>query len=357
MTIVAFLGSLLLLYGIWRFSIHRGLKNLSCTRTFSRPAVFAGEEAELVEVVRNDRPYVIPWLLIESKISPYLRLGNQDNLHLSGNTHFCSQFTLMPYQQILRKHRVRFLRRGSYNLGNASLTTGDILGFSKFHRVQDLDAPVLVYPQLIADSRIPQPMSCQLDEISRTPQLLQDPFLFRGLRPYLPGDPVRDIHWAATARTGEVQVRVHDYSAQTRFLIVLNAQLHELQWHDHLTEDNAVQIEYGISLAATACVKALRNGLAVGFASNMRVDQATESVVMLPADGSNREEMLLTTFARLQIHRTESFLSLLENLTAYSGMHILILSAYDSKSIQSCMQKLQHNGNQVMFQLLEGGTQ
>lgn len=356
MTIVTFLLSLLLLYGIWRLCVHKGLKHLSCRRSFSKDTLFVGEEAELVEVVRNDKPFIIPWLLIESQISPYLRLGNQENLHVSGNTHFCSQFTLMPYQQILRRHRVRFLHRGSYNLGNATLTTGDFLGFSKFHRTQNLPAPVLVYPQLIADNNLPIPIASQLEEISRQPQLLQDPFLFRGLRPYLPGDPVRDIHWAATARTGEVQVRVHDYSARTRFLVVLNAQIHEIQWHDHVTDDNANQIEYGISLAATACVKALRKGLSVGFAANMPVDQEQYSVCMLPTDGSNREEVLLTTFARLRIHRTQSIISLLDSLTVHSGMNILVLSAYDSDNIQASIQKLQRSGNQVLFQLLEGGT-
>ena len=60
-----------------------GLRGLRCTRAFSRQAVFQGEEAEMIEVVRNDRPVIIPWLRVESHISPYLRLGRQDNLHVS----------------------------------------------------------------------------------------------------------------------------------------------------------------------------------------------------------------------------------------------------------------------------------
>ena len=186
MIVVTFLAVLILLYAIWCYFIRRGMKNLYCTRAFSKQTVFVGEEAELVEVVRNDGPSVIPWLLVESRISPYLRLGKQDNLHMSGNTHYCSQFTLMPYQQILRRHKVRFLHRGSYNLGNASLTSGDILGFYKYRQDQRLDAPILVYPSLISDADLPMPMSYHLREVTRQPQLLQDPFLVRGLRPYMP---------------------------------------------------------------------------------------------------------------------------------------------------------------------------
>ena len=110
-----------------------GLRGLQCTRAFSRPAVFEGEEGEMVEIVRNDRPMLIPWLRVESHISPHLRLGRikngaassaaadaKDNLHVSGSRYYCSLFTLLPYQQIRRRHRVTFLHRGAYDLGNAS---------------------------------------------------------------------------------------------------------------------------------------------------------------------------------------------------------------------------------------------
>lgn len=356
MTVVVFLCAVLVLYCLWCLTIRKGLKSLSCTRAFSRPAAFEGEEAELVEVVRNDRPIIIPWLMVESRISPYLRLGKQENLHVSGEMHYCSQFTLMPYQQIRRRHKVRFLHRGSYNLGNASLTAGDILGFSKFQRTQSLSAPVLVYPRLLEADELPSPMSRMLGELSRRPQLLQDPFLVRGIRPYMPGDPVRDIHWPATARTGDVQVRIHDYSTRRKLLVVLNVQKQELQWHDHISEEDAEYVEKAISLAATACVLALREGLSAGFAANMPVDNSKENTVMLPSDGAAREEEMLATFARLQIRRTQNFPAFLDTLAAYSGMDMLILSPYDSDSIQTAVAELRRAGNQVTFQLYEGGS-
>ena len=356
MTVVVFLCAVLVLYCLWCLTIRKGLKNLSCTRDFSRPAAFEGEEAELVEVVRNDRPIIIPWLMVESRISPYLRLGRQENLHVSGEMHYCSQFTLMPYQQIRRRHKVRFLHRGSYNLGNASLTAGDILGFSKFQRTQELSAPVLVYPRLLEADELPSPMSRMLGELSRRPQLLQDPFLVRGIRPYMPGDPVRDIHWPATARTGDVQVRIHDYSTRRKLLVVLNVQKQELQWHDHISEEDAEYVEKAISLAATACVLALREGLSAGFAANMPVDDSKENTVLLPSDGAAREEEMLATIARLKVLRTQNFPAFLDTLAVYSGMDMLILSPYDSESIQTAITELRRAGNQVTFQPYEGGS-
>ena len=356
MIIIAFFAVVLAVSLIWCAMIRKAMYALGCKRSFSRPAVFVDEEAELIEVVRNDSPVIIPWLLLESKISPHLRLGKQDNLHVAGDTHFCSQFTLMPYQQIQRRHRVRFLHRGSYNLGNAAMTAGDVLGLRKYQRMQSMDAPVLVYPRLIPQENLPAPMSCHLREITRQPQLLQDPFMVRGLRAYQPGDPIRDIHWAATARTGQVQVRLHDYSAQTKLLVVLNGQLHDRQWHDHISEEHTEKIEYGISLAATACISALQEGIAAGFATNMPLDTEKGSTILLPSDDRGWEESLLAAFARLRVVRAEHFHVFLEGLRKCTGMNILILSAYDSLQIQNAVRELQNSGNQVLFHLLEGGN-
>lgn len=354
MSILIFLTSLFVIYAIWGLTIKFALKSLSCTRAFSRPAFFAGEEGELIEVVRNDKPYIIPWLRVESRISPYLRLGCQDNLHVSGEKYYCSLFTLMPYQQIRRRHHVKFLHRGSYDLGHVSLTAGDMMGLYHLQKTQSLSVPVLVYPQLLDPDEIPTPMSRLLGEIVRRKQLLQDPFLVRGLRPYQPGDSVRDIHWPATARTSEVHIRVHDYTARTKLLVVLNMQSEDLQWRDRLAEQDEATVEYAISMAATLCIHTLRSGLAVGFAANMPTENSTESTLLLPADGTSHEEELLTMFARLQIVRTQHFPAFLDALTVYSGLDILVLSRYESDSIRSSMERLGRSGNQVNFYLFKG---
>ena len=350
--IIIFIIVLFALCSIWGWTVRYGLKRMSCTRTFSTPTFFVGDEGELIEVVRNETPCILPWMRAESRISPNIRLGRQDNLHVSGEMYYCSLFTIMPHQQIRRRHRVKFLHRGYYDLGSVSLTAGDMLGLTKTHKIIDLSVPVLVYPRLLDPEDLPVPMSRTLGEIVRRQQLLQDPFLVRGLRPYQPGDPVRDIHWPATARTGEVHVRVHDYTARTRLLVVLNMQSEELQWRDRLSEEDQAVVEYAISMAATLCMQTLRSGLAVGFAANMPLGDSHESALLLPADGTSREEELLAAFARLEIVRTQHFPALLDALTAYSGLDILILSRYDSDSIQASISQLRRSGNEVSLHLI-----
>lgn len=330
-----------------------GLKGLQCARSFSRQTAFVGEEGELVEVVRNDRPMLIPWLRTESSVSPYIRLGRQDNLNISEARHYSSLFTLMPYQQVRRRHRVHFLHRGEYDLGNATLTVGDLFGLFQAHREQSMHVPVLVFPRLLTEEEMPLPLSLLLGEATSRRQLLTDPFLVRGIRAYQVGDPVRDIHWPATARMGQAQVRQFDHTTQMKLMVILNGQRTEEQWGAKLMEYEEDEIEYGISLAATLCIWALRNGLMAGFAANLPIGKDGDSTVLLPENGPAREEQMLTTFARMSILRTQSFKYFLSTLSDLTDMDIIVLSCYDSEELQLGLSKFRSQNNRVMLHVLE----
>ena len=334
---------------------HFALKGLICTRSFSRPAFFEGEEGEMIEVVRNDRPMLVLWLRVESRVSPHIRLGRQENLNVSDFTHYCSLFTLMPYQQIRRRHKVKFLHRGAYDLGSASLTAGDLFGLLEAHREQEMHVPVLVYPRLLDESELSTPLTMLMDEVVARRQLLTDPFLIRGIRPYQFGDPVRDIHWPATARMNEPHVRLHDYAARSRLLVVLNFERKANQWGDRLMDYEQDEIEREISIAATLCVRAISMGLSAGFAANMPVGEETQSAFFAPEGGAAAQEKLLSAFARLRLVRTLSFPTFLETLHECTGLDLLVLSCYDSEDIQHALSALRAKGNQAELFLVKGG--
>lgn len=356
MSVLILLAVLFTLYALWAVLLRRvGLRHLTCTRAFLKPAYFEGDAGELIEIVRNDRAMIIPWLRVESGVSPHIRFGRQENLHISDTAHTCSLFTLMPYQQIRRRHRVTFLRRGAYNLGSASLTAGDLLGFCEAHREQEMDVPVLVYPCLLDSSAMPQPLTRMLSEAVARRQLLSDPFLFRGIRPYQIGDPVRDIHWSATARTGEAQIRLHDPSAKSQLLVVLNMERTSAQWGERLMDYEQDEIEYEISMAATLCMQALDLGLCAGFAANMPIGKSSESAFVAPGSGAPARETILSALAQLRLVRTLSFPTFLARLSDHRDLDMIILSCYDDEDIRSAMQNLRQNGNQVQLYLVKGG--
>ncbi len=354
MSIIIFLLVFGLLYILVDIGVRRGLRGLTCQRSFSCKEAFEGETGELVEVVRNDSPFIIPWTRMESYIGTGLQLGKNRQTE-NHETHHCSCFTLMPFQQIRRRHYVKFARRGVYDLGNTAISAGNLLGTGRIYKDLQLSTRVTVYPQILNEEDLPYPMTQILGELITKNRLQQDPFMIRSIRPYQPGDLIRDIHWQATARTEELQVSVHDNTVYPRMLVVMNAQHSDTQWDNYIREDILPMVEQNIRLAASMCVYGIRGGLEVGFAANMPQMQGGESTVVLPGGGMDRQDSLLHSFAQLQGHCSEKFISLLHTLQTCRDLDIVVLSRYTSDGIQEAMRELEHCGNRVSFCLTGGG--
>jgi uncharacterized protein (DUF58 family) len=102
--------------------------------------------------------------------------------------------------------------RGELDSIHASLSTR--FPFSLFEKSVELDIPagIIVYPR-------PSPPEARREDLPvAAPSGL--PFLSgrvgafpRGVREHLPADPVRDIHWKATARTGRWMVKEREGEA------------------------------------------------------------------------------------------------------------------------------------------------
>ena len=342
LAILLVFGVLTLLYGF--VLAHFGMKRLEITRKFSRPAVFEGERGEMIETVSKYSPLPVPWLRVESRIPGGLQLGKMENLDLNGGMYYQSIFTVLPRQRIVRRHFVRFAHRGVYNVGNAALTCGGVSGLNSHSRDQDLNASVVVWPRLLDEDALPQPVARTIGEWLLRRHLSEDPFTTCGIRAYRDGDPVRDIHWPATARTGEAQVRVHENTAAVRLLVILNAQLTEGQWAQ-LMDYQQGPVEYGISVAATLCVKALRGGMAAGFAANLKDGERDDfGVYSPPAAGAAREEEILSMMAKMRIVQTLGFETFLSRMEIPRGTDVLILTGYETDDMRAHFRRLRMSG-------------
>ncbi len=334
------------------------LRRLSYSRRFSRTAVHEGEQIELIEVIRNVKPMPVPWLRAESRISPNLRFGKEavsEEREITGNRYHRSVFFMAPYSQITRKHSVTCLKRGFYKAGSVALTAGDLLGISQQEQQLSLPCEIDVYPRLLSEDELDTPSTRWQGELAVRRWIMPDPFLTSGVRDYRAGDPQRDIHWRATARMGQLQVKVRDYTADPRALVILNVQGSEGQWGDLMDYEQEI-IEHGIRTAATLCMRALDAGVEAGFASNGCPvgERNSGKTIYVPArSGNAQREELLTAMARMEIHREMNFTTFLETLSSVSGIDMLILSVYDSEEIRRRVNQLRRMGNSVTFMKLE----
>ena len=117
-----------------------------------------------------------------------------------------------PGTSVTRVVPYRPTRRGKLDSIHASLSTR--FPFSLFEKSVDLDIPagVIVYPR-------PSPPGALCEDLpaaapSGRPLLSGRVGAFpRGVREHLPSDPVRDIHWKTTARTGRWMVKEREGEA------------------------------------------------------------------------------------------------------------------------------------------------
>ncbi|MNO18229.1 hypothetical protein D3C76_79440 [compost metagenome] len=328
----------------------RALKGISYRRYFTERAVFEGDTVEMVEVIANAKLLPLPWLRLESSIAAGLTFGRQSNLNIHAGEIYqnhSSLFYLRSYRQITRRHEVTCSRRGQYRLESATMTTGDPLGLNAEVKRFPLDLELLVYPRILELQELPLPNHSWLGELPVRRWIIEDPFLTAGIREYRAGDPLGNINWKATARTGELQVHKRDYTADHRLMIYLNLETSDSMWRTVIEPE---RIEMGIRYAATVAEHALRSGLAAGFASNARLaDGPNEPIRIEPHTSSDQLTLLLETMARMVLDRTASMIRMLE-IEIEAGAtdtDYLIISCHQGEKLAETAELLRQNGNGV----------
>ncbi len=335
------------------------LRKLTYDRHFSKQKAFEGDRIELIEVLSNRKPLPVPWLRAESRIPSELEFEHQvlEESNVSGGLYHRSLFFLSPMCAITRHHTVKLNRRGVYEAGSVALTCGDLFAIVKKEAQLDIPCSVTVYPRILNENELPDPANRWMGDAVVRRWIMPDPFLVNGIRDYAQGDNLRDIHWKASARTGDLRVKVHDYTSDPRVLVIFNIQVSENQWAD-VSSQYVEGVEQGIRIAATLCLRAIKLGLNAGFATNACLrgnENAAECVYVPSAGGSEQTERLLDTMAHLVLHRVKNFHTFLNELDFPPGEDILILSAYDSEEVSRAVHRLRGLGNTVSTMRLDVG--
>ncbi|GAA2081052.1 DUF58 domain-containing protein [Pseudolysinimonas kribbensis] len=91
-----------------------------------------------------------------------------------------------------------------------------------------------------------------------TPTLTSNDLAFHALRPYVPGDDRRYIHWRTTARTGVIMVRQFEETRRSDLVLLHHAE--RRAYADPDSDDPDAEFELGVSVAASVAVQTIRDG-------------------------------------------------------------------------------------------------
>src|SRR5215207_5631470 len=216
-----------------------GLADLEAGYAVNQLSGHVGERIQVTYTLRNTSRLPKPWLEIHNPTS------------LSGRTE--------------RSWSIRSLltRRGHFRVEPLQIRTGDPFGFFESSASVGSGINVTVYPRLepIPLWRLP---AASLDgSHAMRERTLQSTPLATTVRPWAPGDAFNRIHWKATARHGDIQVKEFDLEQTADAWIIL-----DLQRSVQLGSGDESTVEVGVRAAAAVADKALIENRAVGMTVN-----------------------------------------------------------------------------------------
>lgn len=232
-------------------SVTLGFRRLRAGREVPQSRFFAGDDGMVTVTVRRGSALPAGWIVAT-------------DVWTDGSREFRHSRLLLPgFRSVMRyRYRLKRLARGRYRFVRLELEAGDWLGLLRKRVVLPSEAEFAVCPKpLTIDMRM---RTGQSDEGSRTAAALlpesQAAVIAAGVRPYIAGDPLRRIHWKASARTGSWKTRMTEPLESERLAVVIDCDRSV-----YAGEAGAAAFELGVRAAAGLAEFAVRQNMAVGL--------------------------------------------------------------------------------------------
>lgn len=289
---------------------------------FSARAVFESETLTITETLSNNKPLPLP--LIEVTLLSRAFIAAETRTDKPAQV-----FSLFAYRSAEVSTRYICARRGFFRprgfaIGGFDLTMSD--WHTRF--VQTREA-VTVYPRPIDAAGVSIPYRRLAGEIAARRFWNDDPFAFRGIRLYHPGDRLRDINSKASARCGTLMTNMYDGSAVRELYMVLNVQ-------DHMELTDTRLLEGAIRLAAFLARFFTEEGIPTALLSNGLDAETGAEVQVRPGTSQAHLWRIYEALARIDLHRKPRPLAeTLETQTLDTERVYLLISRYDGPELRA----------------------
>ena len=269
-------------------------KGLKVHLEFTQGAICEGELGELKEVVQNRKRLPLPFLQVDLQSHRSFQFVDQTNTAVSDQVYRRDIYSLLPYQQITRTLAFVGTKRGYYPCREAELVGRTLFFEGPFVDKQPQDTALYVYPKAIGAEQVE--MACQemLGEYQWEKKLFEDPFSFKGIRDYGPGDSFRQVNWKAFARTGELKVNVYEHTAMARAQILLNVRGDQI-WTEEVLQEG------GVRIAAAMAKQWIGMGVPVGIRTNGRDVCTGRQILVEPGAGPDHVTRILQALSRIDL--------------------------------------------------------
>ena len=324
-------------------------RRLTYSRRLERRRAFIGDVLDYYITVDNDKILPMIWLDISDTFPLGLQTGGTFRRGVGAEAELDHRITtsLLPYQRVTWRYRVRCRVRGYHRIGPARLRSGDMFGLTSAEQHVTNVEYLLVYPRIV-DLRQMMNLWERPLGASRGHRFIQDdPSRFVGLRDYLPSDPLKRIDWKATARHGKLESRVFEPAATRYMLIALNARTGDAAWQG----SNRRLFERAVTVAASVAEHACREDYTFSLVSNAIASYSSKWMSVPPGSGSLQLESVLESLAMAGPFWVTELSSVLreESHSLVSGATVVLVTALVSRVVVNEAEDIRRRGHHVMI--------
>lgn len=300
------LGSLLLItFGCAWFWTRYSLAGVRYERSLSERRVFPGEPVNLVVRVTNKSPLPLAWFECDDEVLADIRMtkGSLRQTSAAQLRYLSNNTPLLWYERVSWHYQFVPVKRGYFRFGPLSLRSGDPFGlFTRYEQRDNLDY-LIVYPRVVPLMKYGLPARQPLGERRSDRQIFEDPSRTIGVRDYTSADPFKRIHWTATARRQQLQVKVYEPTTTPQAIVFLNITTFERSMYGL---DPAL-FERAVTLAAAAAAQLIEERYATGLFANTSVVGADQPVKLMPSRDPGQLMLVLEALAKLTVISTSNF--------------------------------------------------
>ncbi len=309
---------------------------------------FPGEIVPLRLEIENRKPLPLSWLRVED---PWpMAVGPEDEQmlapsHLPEYGNLTNVFSLRWFERAQRSYQLQFRSRGVYKIGPARVQSGDAFGIYEQTREMGSEDYLTVFPELAELGLSELPSHDPFGTQSSRRRLFEDPNQPMGVREYRPEDSFKQVHWPATARTGQLQVKVYQPTAARVVMICLNISTFERHWEGVYPE----LMEALISTSAALVQRYVQDGYQVGLISNGCLAHSDRPFRIPPGRSPKQLGALLEALAGVTpivLTPFEQFL-FQEMPKVHYGASLIVVTAVHTPELRESLVRLKVHGRRI----------
>jgi uncharacterized protein (DUF58 family) len=324
-----------------------GVRRVEYTRELAATRAVAGDSLAVDVTIWNRKPLPLPWVAAEDLVTDGLQVRERPQLdrdnEVLGRRILHNAWSLAWYERVVRHFHLDELRRGVYDFGPVRLRVRDILGRDAIDDVVEAPATLVVSPTTLPVRRAGREAS-PIGERRARQSLFVDPSLYGGVRPFQPGDSLRQVHWRATARLGSPVSRRYEPARGREVVIAVDVQTlpgphWEMTWDEPAFE--------GLCVAAASLARQLLDeGASVGIAAASFTGTPQRFAWLAPQASASQVARVGALLARIGPISSSPYGGLLTWLThrLAPGGTVLLLSVRDPRTFLPAARRLARSG-------------